>query len=97
MKITTPNSEFTGTRAGVKFVNGVGETDDEAALVSFRRHGYTIEDAGEESEKREGEAPAGNASREAWAEYAESLGFDVLEDWKRDDIKELFQGSPEQD
>jgi hypothetical protein len=32
------------------------------------------------------ERPAGNASREKWAAYAESQGVAVTEDMKRDDI-----------
>ncbi|WP_087483542.1 hypothetical protein [Brachybacterium massiliense] len=93
MKIRTKNPEFTGTRAGIKFVNGVGETSDEKAIGQLKRLGYTVEDESDE----DGEAPAGNASRDDWAAYAKSKGFDVLEDWKRDDIKALFQGEPEQD
>lgn len=35
------------------------------------------------------EKPRGNASREAWADYAESLGIHVGDDLSRDDIKNL--------
>ena len=35
------------------------------------------------------EKPRGNASREAWAEYATSLGVSIDDDWSRDDIKNL--------
>jgi hypothetical protein len=35
------------------------------------------------------EKPRGNASREAWAEYAVSLGVHVGDDLSRDDIKNL--------
>jgi len=42
-KIYAHNKQFTGVRAGVTFVNGVGETDDKAALEWFkRREGYSI-------------------------------------------------------
>lgn len=41
--------------------------------------------------KAEGEAPAGNASRDLWAEHAVSLGIEVPEDAKRDDIKVLVE------
>lgn len=45
----------------------------------------------EEPEGSEGalEEPNGNASREVWAEYARSLGLEVPEDSKRDDVKSL--------
>ena len=42
-KIHTPVKGFTGKVAGVTFVDGAGETTDEAALTYFERHGYTIE------------------------------------------------------
>lgn len=35
------------------------------------------------------EKPRGNASREAWADYATSLGVSIDDDWSRDDIKNL--------
>lgn len=42
-------------------------------------------------EQQEDGAPAGNASRDAWAEHAVSLGVEVPEDAKRDDIKALVE------
>lgn len=59
--IKTPVEGFTGTVAGVAFADGVGHTEDAAALAYFRRHGYTIEQALPEAvEGDEGlvEAPA---------------------------------------
>lgn len=35
------------------------------------------------------EKPRGNASRDAWADYARSLGVSIDDDWSRDDIKNL--------
>lgn len=44
-------------------------------------------DDGEDDEDDDlSERPAGNASREKWAAYAESQGVTVTEDMKRDDI-----------
>ena len=37
----------------------------------------------------EGDKPRGNASREAWADYAQAHGFKVTDDQSRDDIKNL--------
>lgn len=42
MKVRTPVEGFTGSSAGVEFVDGVGETDDPNALDYFRRHGYGV-------------------------------------------------------
>lgn len=45
-KITAPEQKghppFTGAVAGVNFVDGVGETRDEAAIAYFERHGYKV-------------------------------------------------------
>lgn len=41
-KITSPVPDFTGKVAGVQFVDGSAETDDEGALGYFARHGYGV-------------------------------------------------------
>ena len=35
--------------------------------------------------------PAGNASRDVWADYARSLGLEISEDDKREDIKDRVE------
>lgn len=35
--------------------------------------------------------PRGNASREAWAEYAKSRGAQITDDLSRDDIKNMVE------
>ena len=55
---------------------------------AFKARGYKTPGESASSESEEA-APAGNASRDAWAEYAVSLGIEVPEDAKRDDIKAL--------
>ncbi|MDR6868456.1 hypothetical protein J2Y69_003072 [Microbacterium resistens] len=42
--IHTPVAGFTGTVAGVNFADGVGETDDTAALLYFSGAGYDVHD-----------------------------------------------------
>jgi hypothetical protein len=43
--ISTPDPGFSGTRAGVVFVDGRGEVeaDDASALAYFARHGYPVD------------------------------------------------------
>ena len=41
-QVTAPVEGFTGTVVGVQFKDGHGETDNEAALAYFARHGYAI-------------------------------------------------------
>lgn len=42
MKIYAPVKDFNGLRNNVRFVNGVGETDDPQLLDWFRTHGYKV-------------------------------------------------------
>ncbi len=43
MKIYAPVKDFDGLRNNVRFVRGVGETDNPQVIEWFRSHGYTIE------------------------------------------------------
>lgn len=42
MKIYAPVKDFNGWRNTVRFVNGVGETDDLRLIQWFRTHGYKV-------------------------------------------------------
>ena len=42
MKIYAPVKDFNGLRNNVRFVNGVGETDNPTALNWFKSHGYKV-------------------------------------------------------
>lgn len=86
--IRTPNADFTGTRAGVSFVNGVGQTDDQAALVSFRRHGYVIEDA-----KDSDEDPLGKLTIDELKAHASELSIDLGDASKKADIKAAIEAA----
>nr|DAN20390.1 MAG TPA: Caspase [Caudoviricetes sp.] len=54
--IKSPNQEYTGTSAGVAFVNGVGNTDNENLIEWFRDHGYEVEEDTEDTEDTEEKA-----------------------------------------
>lgn len=43
MKIYAPVKDFNGLRNNVRFVKGVGETDNPNAIAWFKSHGYRIE------------------------------------------------------
>ena len=42
MKIYAPVKDFNGLRGNVRFVNGVGETDDPQLIKWFETHGYKV-------------------------------------------------------
>lgn len=42
MRIETPVKDFNGFRNNVRFVNGVGETDNPSAIEWFRSNGYKV-------------------------------------------------------
>ena len=50
MKIYAPVNDFSGLRNNVRFVNGVGETNDQSAIEWFISHGYTVEKSLEKCE-----------------------------------------------
>ena len=50
--IKSPNQEYTGISAGVTFVNGVGNTDNENLIEWFRDHGYEVEEDTEDTEEK---------------------------------------------
>jgi len=43
MKIYTPVKDATGTWCGVRFQNGVGETNNPRLIKWFKEHGYEME------------------------------------------------------
>lgn len=43
-KIYAPNQKYNGVSASVRFVNGVGETDDEHLIKWFKSKGYKVEE-----------------------------------------------------
>ena len=45
MKIYAPVKDTNGVHASVRFVNGVGETDNLHLIEWFRSHGYGVEEA----------------------------------------------------
>ena len=55
-KIIAPNQKFNGKRAGVAFVDGKAETDDESVIRYFVKHGYSVEGKAKKAE-RAPEAP----------------------------------------
>lgn len=85
---------------GVRFVDGVLETSDPVVVARARRLaglGVVVEGpvgglVGVERRDR----PRGNASREAWADYAQSVGVEVGDDWTRNQIRDAV-GEVERD
>lgn len=50
-KIIAPNQKFNGKRAGVAFVDGKAETDDESTIRYFAKHGYKVEGKAKKAER----------------------------------------------
>lgn len=51
MKIYAPVTNANGVYASVRFVNGVGETDNPRLIQWFETHGYTVESGGRSEKK----------------------------------------------
>lgn len=54
--IKAPNKQYSGMSAGVVFVRGIGQTEDERIIKWFRQHGYEIEEPKEEPKEEKPEA-----------------------------------------
>ena len=50
MKIYAPVENTNGIYASVRFVNGVGETNNPALVEWFRKHGYRVEESKDQIE-----------------------------------------------
>lgn len=88
MKIYAPVKDFNGLRNGVRFVNGVGETDDPLLLTWFNMMGYTVEKSVEKCDK-----PT-EKSVEKRANLVKETPNDKIEP-KNDEVEVM--GYPEQD
>lgn len=51
MKIYAPVKDANGIYASVRFVNGVGETNNPALIEWFRKHGYRVENVADNGKK----------------------------------------------
>lgn len=51
MKIYAPVKDFNGLRNNIRFVNGVGETNDPRLVEWFKSHGYSVEKCDETPQK----------------------------------------------
>lgn len=56
-KIKAPNSTYSGETAGIKFVDGLAETDDEQVVSYLKEKGYEVvsEEAKDKPKKKEKE------------------------------------------
>lgn len=52
VKIYAPNENYSGSSAGVTFVNGVGETDNLYLIEWFKDHGYKVDEGSIDSEEK---------------------------------------------
>lgn len=88
MKIRTRNPQFTGVRAGIKFVNGVGETNDERTAGQLRRLGYTVEQDGKGDEN-----PLDGLTVEQLKAHAAEHGIDLGDATKKSDIRAVIDAA----
>jgi hypothetical protein len=89
--IKAPVETFTGLVAGVHFVDGVGKTDDEAAIAYFERQGYGVGDEpSEQPGNPDAKYPLGDPS-DKWKKdellaYADDRKIDIGEATTKEQI-----------
>lgn len=88
MKVRTKNPQFSGVRAGIKFVNGVGETSDAKAAPQLRRLGYTVEDVpGEDAN------PLAGLKVDELKAHAAELGVDLGDAKTKAEIRDAIEAA----
>lgn len=87
--IKAPVAGFSGRRAGVVFVDGEAQSDDEAALAYFRRHGYIIGDEQDES----GPKTVESMNVAELRAYAEDHGIDLGDATRKPEIRAAIQAA----
>lgn len=79
-KIYAPNEKYNGLSATVRFINGVGETDDAHLIKWFESKGYKVEGA-EETQKADDppkiENPFDGKTLDELKAYAEEHNIDI--------------------
>lgn len=88
-QISTPVKGFNGIVAGVSFANGVGETDDEAAIAYFTRHGYVVDEAKD--------VDLSKARKDDLIAYAAEHGIEVDEKATKAEILAVITAAPADD
>lgn len=97
-KIYSPNKEYTGISAGVSFVKGVGETDDNWRLQWFKNKGYKIgveegkEQEEDSNEEEIEEKELNDLTVKELREMAKDRGLEGYSDLKKDTLIELLKG-----
>lgn len=76
---------------------GVVVNVDDGTASKLGRDWVAVEKAATRPAVEDDGTPRGNASRDEWAAYAESLGIDVPDEAKRDEIKDLVTAAAEEE
>lgn len=89
-KITAPVAHFTGKSAGVDFVDGIGTTDDEAAISYFTQAGYTVDGDVSEDAVTGDQKPVVKLTKPELVLLAQQKGIAVPSGATKDDIAKLL-------
>ena len=87
MKIYAPVKDANGIYASVRFVDGVGETNNPALIEWFRKHGYRVEESKEVADNgKKVEIPEVITENVADAEKPdfESMTSDEIRAWAKE-------------
>lgn len=90
-KIIAPNSQFSGLRAGIHFINGQGETDNEYLIGWFLENGYQVIDSEANEEANESEDELDSLSKEQLQDIAKELNLDFNSKTNKADLIEMIK------
>lgn len=86
-KIKSPNKAFTGTRAGVSFIKGEAETDNQWAIDWFKTNGYEVE----EEQQVSTDKPINKLTKDEIKAKLEELEVQYETDANKEDLLELLK------
>lgn len=91
MKIIAANKQFSGLRAGIPFVNGESETDNEYLISWFKENGYQVIDSEANEEVHESEDELDRLSKEQLQDIAKELNLDFNSKTNKTDLIEMIK------
>lgn len=92
-KVYAPVKAFTGVRAGVAFLNGVGECDDTSVVAWFKARGYTV-DTGQEAASKSDSKALAKMTKAELVSYAAEKGIEVDANGTKAAILEAIEAAP---
>lgn len=104
IKVTAPNSSYTGKVGDDAFVDGVCESASTSHLAYYRQQGFVVEEISDaapapqdqQDDELQAVRPASDALKEEWADYAQRVHGIDTEDMTKAQITAAIEAAEDQ-